>query len=56
MPFHRAVLEAPEYVAADGTFGVYTTWIEYEFADTVASLGSTSSPATEPIEEMADGN
>lgn len=53
LPFHRAVLEAPEYVASDGNFGVYTTWIESEFADTVATLGSSAAPATEPIEEIA---
>src|SRR6187431_1400780 len=52
LPFHRAVLEAPEYVAADGTFGVYTTWIESEFADTVAALKSEG-PVTEAIEEFA---
>jgi len=53
VPFHRAVLEAPEFVAADGTFGVYTTWIESEFADTVAALGSANQATTEPIEEFA---
>jgi acetyl-CoA/propionyl-CoA carboxylase biotin carboxyl carrier protein len=52
VPFHRAVLEAPQYVAADGDFGVYTTWIESEFAETVARLGSAS-PTTEAIEEPA---
>ena len=52
VPFHRAVLEEPAYTAADGAFGVYTTWIESEFADTVARLGS-SSPVTEAIEEAA---
>ena len=52
VPFHRAVLDEPAYTAADGTFGVYTTWIESEFADTVARLGSAA-PATEAIEEAA---
>ncbi|WP_420174670.1 acetyl/propionyl/methylcrotonyl-CoA carboxylase subunit alpha [Luteococcus sp. OSA5] len=28
IPFHRAVLEDPAFVAADGNFGVYTNWIE----------------------------
>ncbi|PKQ25925.1 MAG: acetyl-/propionyl-CoA carboxylase subunit alpha [Actinobacteria bacterium HGW-Actinobacteria-4] len=45
LPFHQAVLNAPEFVAADGHFGVFTTWIESDFADTVASLG-TSGGAT----------
>ena len=52
VPFHRAVLEEPAYTAPDGTFGVYTTWIESEFADTVARLGSAS-PTTESIESAA---
>jgi len=43
LPFHRAVLNAPEFTAASGTFGVFTTWIESDFADTVAQLGSSSS-------------
>jgi acetyl-CoA/propionyl-CoA carboxylase biotin carboxyl carrier protein len=41
LPFHRAVLDAPEFVAADGHFGVFTTWIESDFADTVAALGKS---------------
>ncbi|WP_084129504.1 biotin carboxylase N-terminal domain-containing protein [Demequina sp. NBRC 110055] len=50
VPFHRAVLDAPEFTAAAGTFGVYTTWIESEFAEIVASLGSAGSG----VEEAAD--
>jgi acetyl-CoA/propionyl-CoA carboxylase biotin carboxyl carrier protein len=52
LPFHRAVLEAPEFVASDGDFRVYTTWIESEFADAVAALRSDA-PSTKPIEEVA---
>ncbi|MCR6711619.1 MAG: ATP-grasp domain-containing protein [Demequina sp.] len=52
VPFHRAVLEAPQFVAADGHFGVYTTWIESEFAETVARLGSATA-TTEAIEGAA---
>ncbi|WP_084101065.1 biotin carboxylase N-terminal domain-containing protein [Demequina sp. NBRC 110051] len=50
VPFHRAVLDAPEFTAAAGTFGVYTTWIESEFAEIVASLGSAGAG----VEEAAD--
>ncbi|WP_084079190.1 biotin carboxylase N-terminal domain-containing protein [Demequina sp. NBRC 110057] len=50
VPFHRAVLDAPQFTAADGAFGVYTTWIESEFADTVATLGSSGGSG----EDMAD--
>ena len=52
VPFHRAVLEAPEFTAPNGDFRVYTTWIETEFADTIAAL-TTSGPVTEAIEEEA---
>lgn len=33
LPFHRAVLEQPEFRAEDGPFGVHTRWIETDFAD-----------------------
>ncbi len=52
LPFHRAVLEAPEFVAADGRFGVFTTWIETDFADTVAGLGKAT-PAGEDAQIAA---
>ncbi len=32
LPFHRAVLNDPAFVAADGEFGVHTRWIETEFS------------------------
>ena len=35
VPFHRAVLDDPAFVAADGTFGVHTRWIETEFTGTI---------------------
>ena len=31
IPFHRSVVDDPAYTAADGTFGVYTTWIETDY-------------------------
>ncbi len=52
LPFHTAVLEAPEFVAADGDFGVYTTWIESEFMARLA--GGTASPAPAAAEEAED--
>ncbi|GGF62596.1 acetyl/propionyl-CoA carboxylase subuit alpha [Paracoccus acridae] len=36
LPFHRAVLEQPEFRAEDGSFGVHTRWIETDFADRLA--------------------
>lgn len=32
LPFHRAVLTEPAFVAAHGDFGVHTRWIETEFS------------------------
>jgi acetyl-CoA/propionyl-CoA carboxylase biotin carboxyl carrier protein len=49
LPFHRAVLDAPEFVADDGSFGVYTTWIESEFVDRLAT-GAAAAPAPAPAE------
>jgi acetyl-CoA/propionyl-CoA carboxylase biotin carboxyl carrier protein len=49
IPFHKAVLTDPAFVAADGTFGVHTRWIETEFATRLepytGSMGET--PASE---------
>jgi acetyl-CoA/propionyl-CoA carboxylase biotin carboxyl carrier protein len=48
LPFHRAVLEAPEFVAQEQPFGVYTTWIESEFMDRLAT--QVTPPAAAPVE------
>ncbi|CAL8979332.1 Carbamoyl-phosphate synthase large chain [Propionicimonas sp. T2.31MG-18] len=49
IPFHKAVLTDPAFVAADGGFGVHTRWIETEFSTRLepytGSMGET--PATE---------
>ncbi|MBX9245966.1 ATP-grasp domain-containing protein, partial [Actinotalea ferrariae] len=54
VPFHRAVLDAPAFVpaSADEPFGVHTRWIETDFAETVAALGTGGSavPAAAPAE------
>ncbi|MBV6759058.1 acetyl/propionyl/methylcrotonyl-CoA carboxylase subunit alpha [Rhodococcus opacus] len=31
IPFHRSVVDDPAFIAADGSFDVYTTWIEDEY-------------------------
>ncbi|WP_295045309.1 biotin carboxylase N-terminal domain-containing protein [uncultured Paracoccus sp.] len=36
LPFHRAVLESPDFRAEDGPFAVHTRWIETDFAQTLA--------------------
>ncbi|WP_444979410.1 ATP-binding protein, partial [Cellulomonas biazotea] len=52
-PFHRAVLDAPEFAPADPTeaFSVHTRWIETEFADRLTTLGASAAATTEEHEE-----
>ncbi len=49
LPFHKAVLIDPAFVAADGTFGVHTRWIETEFVSTIEPYVGTMGE-TEPTE------
>src|SRR5690606_19871167 len=55
LPFHRAVLDDPAFAAQDAeSFGVYTTWIESEFAtrgDVAAAPRGAAATATPPEEE-----
>jgi len=56
LPFHRAVLEAPEYAAEkDAPFAVHTRWIETAFADRLPGLSSqdsATSASSEPTERV----
>ena len=45
VPFHRAVLDDPAYVAADGTFAVHTRWIETEFTGTIEPYAGAAGTA-----------
>ncbi len=46
LPFHRKVVRDPAFTAEDGTFGVYTRWIETEFTNDIAPWdGELESPA-----------
>ena len=49
LPFHRAVLDEPAYVADGEPFAVHTRWIETAFADRLAGLGSAA-PAGQAAE------
>jgi acetyl-CoA/propionyl-CoA carboxylase biotin carboxyl carrier protein len=49
LPFHKAVLTDPAFVAADGHFGVHTRWIETEFVSTIEPYVGTMGE-TEPME------
>ncbi|WP_336661817.1 acetyl/propionyl/methylcrotonyl-CoA carboxylase subunit alpha [Leucobacter sp. USHLN154] len=35
LPFHRKIVRDPAFTAPDGTFGVYTLWIEREFENDI---------------------
>jgi len=48
LPFHRAVVEEPAFTAAD-SLGVYTTWIETEFAQKLAADPQFSPAAPEVL-------
>ena len=51
LPFHRAVLDDPAFVAADGNFGVHTRWIETEFSAEIAPYAGPVEAAPEPVEK-----
>ena len=44
-PFHRAVLDDPAFVAADGHFGVHTRWIETEFSGVIEPYAGPAAEA-----------
>ncbi|WP_422934362.1 biotin carboxylase N-terminal domain-containing protein [Sinomonas sp. P47F7] len=46
LPFHRAVVDSPAFAAEDG-LGVYTTWIESEFASELAASPEFSPAAAD---------
>ncbi len=53
VPFHRAVMDCPDFVPADDApFRVHTRWIETTFADTLATLGRAPAQ-TEPDDAPA---
>ncbi len=41
IPFHKAVLNEPAFVAEDGNFAVHTRWIETEFDNTIEPFTGT---------------
>ena len=51
VPFHRAVLDDPAFVAADGSFGVHTRWIETEFGTAITPYAGPTEAAPEPVEK-----
>lgn len=58
IPFHRAVLTDPAYVGAsnpsgEGSFDVYTTWIETDFDNQIEPYGGDAPEAEEPEERQS---
>jgi acetyl-CoA/propionyl-CoA carboxylase biotin carboxyl carrier protein len=49
IPFHRSVIDDPAFTAADGSFDVYTTWIETEYVNELEPYAGTSE-TDEPAE------
>jgi acetyl-CoA/propionyl-CoA carboxylase biotin carboxyl carrier protein len=52
IPFHRAVVSDPAYVGDGEKFGVYTTWIETEFDNTIQPYAGEYAEADEPDERQ----
>jgi acetyl-CoA/propionyl-CoA carboxylase biotin carboxyl carrier protein len=50
VPFHRAVLDDPAFIAADGRFGVHTRWIETEFSSELPPYAEVPGETPEPVE------
>src|SRR5690606_33268121 len=58
IPFHRAVLEDPAYVASsnpsgEGSFDVYTTWIETDFDNQIPPYAGERAEAPEAEERQS---
>jgi acetyl-CoA/propionyl-CoA carboxylase, biotin carboxylase, biotin carboxyl carrier protein len=58
IPFHRAVVEDPAYVGAsnptgEGSFDVYTTWIETDFDNTITPYAGDVAEADETAERQS---
>jgi acetyl-CoA/propionyl-CoA carboxylase biotin carboxyl carrier protein len=52
IPFHQAVVNDPAYTAANGSFEVYTTWIETDFDNQITPYTGTTSEAAEDNERQ----
>ena len=52
IPFHAAVVRDPAFVAADGDFGVYTSWIETEFDNQIPPYAGDLAAPPEPEERQ----
>jgi len=46
LPFHRKIVREPAFTATDGTFGVYTLWIENEFENDIEPWNGELEPSS----------
>jgi acetyl-CoA/propionyl-CoA carboxylase biotin carboxyl carrier protein len=55
VPFHRAVMEAEDFVPSDGgAFRVHTRWIETDFADELGALAPAAAAPVPDAEEQPE--
>lgn len=50
IPFHQSVLDDPAYNAANGSFDVYTTWIETDYDNQLEPYAGATADVDEPEE------
>ncbi len=50
IPFHRDVLDDPAYNASNGSFDVYTTWIETDYNNQLEPYNAVAGDLDEPAE------
>ncbi len=53
IPFHRAIVRDPAFTAPDGRFGVFTRWIETEFAGELEPWGGVLAEPSTPEKRHA---
>ncbi|HKY58084.1 MAG TPA: biotin carboxylase N-terminal domain-containing protein [Aeromicrobium sp.] len=52
IPFHRSIVDDPAYTAANGSFDVYTTWIETDYDNQLQPYGGGAAEIEEPEERQ----
>ncbi len=52
IPFHRSIVDDPAYTAANGSFDVYTTWIETDYDNQLQPYGGGAAEVEEPEERQ----
>ncbi|OIJ26877.1 acetyl/propionyl/methylcrotonyl-CoA carboxylase subunit alpha [Nocardioides luteus] len=52
IPFHQAVVSDPAYTAENGSFDVYTTWIETDFDNQITPYAGAAGEPAEDVERQ----